>query len=250
MPNISADPIDSRDGGEMIHLPTAHNSAKLGDIAEPILLPGDPMRAKFIAENHLADVRQYNKVRGMLGYTGVYKGARISIQGTGMGGPSLSIYAYELIHGYHVKRLIRIGSAGALQDNLKLGDLIGATAASYNTDYSRQLNLPGTVVPAASFNLMTMAKSIADKADIPLKIGPIFSSDQFYTPNGVKDLLPWKRAGMLAVEMEGAALYLTAQAAQVEALCLLAISDLPSLHTPQRSTVGANLANTCIPLVA
>lgn len=211
----------------MIQIPTAHNSAKAGDIAETILLPGDPMRAKFIAENYLDNVTQYTKVRGMFGFTGYYKGVRVSVQGTGMGGPSMSIYAYELIHGYHVKRLIRIGSAGALQDSLKLGDIIGATAASYDTDYSRHMHLAGTIAPAASFELLMSAKTAADKTDIPLRVGPILSSDQFYTPNGVNDLIPWKKAGLLAVEMEGAALYLIAQAAQKEALCLLTVSDLP-----------------------
>lgn len=207
--------------------PTAHNGAKLGDIAETILLPGDPMRAKYIAENYLEDVVCYNEVRGMFGFTGRYKGERISVQGTGMGGPSMSIYAHELIHGYHVKRLIRIGSAGAMDDSLSLGDLIAATSASYDTDYNRRLGLPGTIAPAASFPLLCIAKQKADKADIPLHIGPILSSDQFYAPNGVEDLLPWKTARLLAVEMEAAALYLTAQMAHVEALCLLTVSDLP-----------------------
>lgn len=207
--------------------PTAHNSATVGDIAETILLPGDPMRAKFIAEAYLTDVVQYTKVRGMFGYTGYYQGKRVSVQGTGMGGPSMSIYAYELIHGYNVKRLIRIGSAGALQDDLGLGSLIGVTAASYDTDYSRQRQLTGTLVPAASFGLLSKAKMAADKAGVPMHVGAVLSSDQFYTPHGVQDLLPWKQAGMLAVEMEAAALYLVSQAARVEALCLLTVSDLP-----------------------
>ncbi len=210
-----------------MQVPTAHNQANKGDIAETILLPGDPLRAKFIAETYLEDAVQYTKVRGMYGYTGFYKGNRVSVQGTGMGGPSMAIYSYELIYGYGVKRLIRIGSAGALQDSLQLGDLIGATATSYDTDYNRQRHLAGTIAPAASFNLLLAAKMIADKKNLSIDFGPILSSDQFYTPQGVEDLIPWKEAGLLAVEMEGASLYLTAQSAQVEALCLLTISDLP-----------------------
>jgi purine-nucleoside phosphorylase len=212
---------------QIMQVPTTHNSAKHGDIAESILLPGDPLRAKYIAENYLEHVVQYTNVRGMLGFTGTYKGERISVQGTGMGGPSMGIYAYELIHGYGVKRLIRIGSAGALQDSLRLGDLIGASTASYDTDYNRQWHIPGTIVPAASFQLLLAASQAAESFGLSLKIGPILSSDLFYTPNGTEDLKPWKRAGLLAVEMEAASLYLTAQAAQVEALCLLTVSDLP-----------------------
>jgi purine-nucleoside phosphorylase len=211
----------------MVPTPTTHNNAKLGDIAESILLPGDPLRAKYIAENYLENAVCYTQVRGMLGFTGTYKGVRVSVQGTGMGGPSMGIYAYELIHGYQVKRLIRIGSAGALQDSLHVGDIIGASAASYDTDYSRSWNLPGTITPAASFSLLLAAKLAADKRDQPITIGPILSSDQFYTPNGTDDLIPWKRAGLLAVEMEAASLYLTAQAAGVEAVCLLTVTDLP-----------------------
>ncbi len=210
-----------------MQIPTTHNDAKLGDIAESILLPGDPLRAKYIAENYLENAIQYTNVRGMLGFTGTYNGKRVSVQGTGMGGPSMGIYAYELIHGYSVKRLIRIGSAGALQDTLQLGDLIGASCASYDTDYNRQWHIPGTIVPAASFPLLLGAYRAADALGLSLHIGPILSSDLFYAPNGLEDLLAWKRAGLLAVEMEAASLYLTAQAAHVDALCLLTVSDLP-----------------------
>jgi purine-nucleoside phosphorylase len=207
--------------------PTVHNGAALGQIAETVLLPGDPLRARFIAEQFLTDAECYTKVRGVYGYTGWYKGKRISVQGTGMGGPSMAIYAYELIHAYNAKQLIRIGSAGALQDYLKLGDIVGATAASYNTDYSLQYSVPGTITPAGSFDLLYKAKTRADKSNLKLYSGPVLSSDLFYSLDGLDALEPWKKMGLLAVEMEAASLYLTAQAANIEALCLLTISDLP-----------------------
>lgn len=220
----------------MLPTPTTHNRAVFGDIAESILLPGDPLRAQYIAETYLDDAVRYTHVRGMSGYTGTYQGKRVSVQGTGMGGPSMGIYAYELIHGYGVKRLIRIGSAGALQDSLAIGDLIGASAASYDTDYSRQRKLGGTVVPAASFELLLQGHHYANQLQIPLHVGPILSSDQFYTPGGVDDLLPWKRVGMLAVEMEAASLYMVAQEGGVQALCLLTVTDLP--FTGEEMTSG------------
>ncbi len=220
----------------MLPTPTTHNRASLGDIAESILLPGDPLRAQYIAENYLEDAVRYTHVRGMSGYTGTYHGQRVSVQGTGMGGPSMGIYAYELIHGYGVKRLIRIGSAGALQENLAVGDLIGASAASYDTDYSRQRKLGGTVVPAASFSLLLSAYQQARQLQLPLHIGPILSSDFFYSPGGTDDLLAWKKVGMLAVEMEAASLYMTAQEGGVQALCLLTVTDLP--FTGEEMTSG------------
>jgi purine-nucleoside phosphorylase len=207
--------------------PTVHNSAKLEDIAETILLPGDPLRAKFIAENFLDNIHQYTQLRGILGYTGLYKGVRVSVQGTGMGGPSMGIYSYELIHAYQVKRLIRIGSAGALQENIDLGDLIGVTSASYDTDYKAQLELPGTYSPSSSFLLLQSAYQKAIEMNKKIHMGPILSSDIFYTPHGLESLLPWKKMGLLAVEMEAASLFLNAQMAKVDAMCLLTVSDLP-----------------------
>lgn len=207
--------------------PTVHNGAAFGEIAETVLLPGDPMRAKFIAEQFLDDAKLYSRVRGMYGYTGSYNGKRVSVQGTGMGGPSMGIYSYELIHAYNVKRLIRIGSAGALQAHLELGDLVGVTAAHYDTDYARQFGVPGTLVPAGSFELLQAAARAAAEADIPLRMGTVLSSDMFYHLDGTDALRPWVNVGTLAVEMEAASLYVNAQAANVQALCLLTISDLP-----------------------
>ena len=141
--------------------PTPHNNAKLGDIAETVLLPGDPLRAKFIAETFLEDVVQYNTVRGMYGYTGYYKGKRISVQGSGMGIPSIGIYSYELIHFYGVKNLIRVGSAGAINKDLKLHDVVIGMGACTDSNYASQYNLPGTFAPIASYELMQKAIEVA-----------------------------------------------------------------------------------------
>ena len=218
---------DIHEGGIRMNAPTVHIAAAAGQVAETVLLPGDPLRAQFIAQQFLTDAECYSKVRGMLGFTGWYKGKRISVQGTGMGGPSMGIYAHELIHAYGARRLIRIGSAGALQDHLKLGDLVGVTAASYDTDYHRQLAIPGTLAPAGSFDLLMKARLQAEKTQLTLHAGPVLSSDLFYHPDGTESLRAWQRLGLLAVEMEAASLYVQAQCANIEALCLLTISDLP-----------------------
>lgn len=143
-----------------IKVPTPHNSAKVGDIAETVLLPGDPLRAKFIAENFFDNVVEYNTVRGMLGYTGIYKGRRISVQGSGMGIPSIGIYSYELIHGYGVKNLIRVCSAGAIQSNLELHDIVLGMGACTNSNYGIQYNLKGTYAPIASYELLEKAVNV------------------------------------------------------------------------------------------
>ncbi len=208
-----------------MNVPTAHIQAKHGDIAPIVLLPGDPLRAKYIAQTYLENPQCYNEVRGMLGYTGSYHGARVSIQGTGMGGPSMGIYAHELIHGYGVKHLIRIGTAGALQPHLKLKDLVLGISASYDGAY-RDFQPGGTLVPTASFALLQQAYELAMQAKLPIHAGSILSSDAFYTKDGPEGLKPWKDHGILAVEMEAAALYLAAQRAGVQALCMLTISDL------------------------
>ena len=212
---------------------TPHNSAKKGDIAETILLPGDPLRAKFIAEKFLDDPVQFNGVRNMLGYTGKYKGRPVSVMGTGMGMPSMGIYSYELIHTYGVKNLIRVGSCGAYSDKLKLYDIVFAMGASTNSNYGKQFELPGIYSAIASWDLLYKAKQVADEKNIDVVIGNIFSSDTFYTP---EKNLPEKWASMdvLAVEMEAYALYCNAAAAGVNALTILTVSD--SLVTNERAT--------------
>ncbi|WP_195938853.1 MULTISPECIES: purine-nucleoside phosphorylase [unclassified Romboutsia] len=211
----------------MNNTPTAHNNAKLGDIAETILLPGDPLRAKFIAENFLEDVIEYNTVRGMFGYTGYYKGRRISVQGSGMGIPSIGIYSYELIHFYGVKNLIRIGSAGAINEKLNLHDIVIGMGACTDSNFASQYNLPGSYAPIASYKLLQKAVNIANDKGTTVTVGNILSSDVFYSDTGLSNLEKWKKMGVLCVEMEAAGLYMNAARAGVNALTILTISDCP-----------------------
>ena len=207
--------------------PTPHIGAQVGDIAETILLPGDPLRAKFIAENFLEDVVQYNTVRGMYGYTGYYKGKRISVQGSGMGMPSIGIYSYELIHFYGVKNLIRIGSAGAISDKLDLYDIVIGMGACTDSNFTAQYNLPGTYAPIASYELLQKAVDVAKEQNTEVHVGNILSSDVFYGDSGLDSLRSWQKMGVMCVEMEAAALYMNAARAGVNALAILTISDCP-----------------------
>ncbi|EPZ56024.1 purine nucleoside phosphorylase [[Clostridium] sordellii VPI 9048] len=208
-------------------MPTAHNNAKLGDIAETILLPGDPLRAKFIAETFLDNPVMYNTVRGMYGYTGYYKGKKISVQGSGMGIPSIGIYSYELINFYGVKNLIRVGSAGAINKNLKVHDIVIGMGACTDSNYANQFNLPGIFAPIASYDLLKKSVDIANSKNINVTVGNIVSNDVFYSDSGLDNLAKWNKMGVLAVEMEAAALYMNAARAGVNALCILTISDCP-----------------------
>ena len=208
-------------------VPTPHNNAKLGDIAETVLLPGDPLRAKYIAETFLENPVQYNTVRGMYGYTGTYKGKRISVQGSGMGIPSIGIYSYELIHFYGVKNLIRIGSAGAIQEDLKLHDVVIGMGSCTDSNFANQYGLPGTFAPIANYNLVEKAVSAARNLNVNVRVGNILSSDIFYHEDGLDTLKKWQKMGVLAVEMESAGLYMNAARAGVNALCILTISDCP-----------------------
>ena len=212
---------------------TAHISGSKGEIAETILLPGDPLRAKFIADTYLEDIVQFNDVRNMLGYTGTYKGKRISVMGTGMGVASIGIYSYELIHFYGVKNLIRVGSCGAYDGNLKLYDIIFAMGACTNSNYAHQYNLPGTYSAIASWDLLEKAKKVADKKGIEVNVGNVLSSDVFYNKDS-QAYKRWAEMGILAVEMEAYSLYCNAQAAGVNALTILTVSD--SLVTKQETT--------------
>lgn len=207
--------------------PTPHNNAKLGDIAETVLLPGDPLRAKFIAETYLEEVVQYNTVRGMFGYTGYYKGKKISVQGSGMGIPSIGIYSYELIHFYGVKNLVRIGSAGAINENLKPHDVVIGMGACTDSRYAAQYDLPGTYAPIASYELMQKAIEKAKEQGTNVTVGNILSNDVFYSDAGLDNLAKWKKMGVLCVEMEAAGLYMNAARAGVNALAILTISDCP-----------------------
>ncbi len=208
----------------MLQIPTPHIAACEGEIAKTVLLPGDPLRAKFIAETFLEDVTCFNTVRNMLGFTGEYKGKKISVMGSGMGMPSIGIYSYELYNFYDVDRIIRIGSAGGISDEVKLRDLVIGMGASTNSNYAEQFNLPGTYAPLADFKLVRKAVETAEQLEIPVAVGNILSSDVFYHADPTFNDR-WKRMGILCVEMEAAALYLNAAYAKKEALCMLTISD-------------------------
>ena len=208
----------------MGNLPTPHNGAHIGQIAKTVLMPGDPLRAKFIAETYLEDVKCFNQVRNMLGYTGTYKGKEITVMGGGMGMPSIGIYSYELFNFYDVDNIIRIGSAGALQDSLDLKDLVIGMGACTDSNFANQYQLPGTYAPIASYSLMQKAIEAAKKHNIPVVVGNVLSSDVFYNANDKANDL-WKNMGVLAIEMEAAALYMNAAKSGKNALCLLSISD-------------------------
>lgn len=200
-----------------------HISAKPGDIAETVLLPGDPLRAKAIADNFFTDAVCYNNVRGMLGYTGTYKGKRISVQGTGMGMPSLAIYVNELIQ-LGAKRLIRVGTCGAYQPDLEVGQVIIASSASTDSNINTHYFPEASYAPTANFELLLAAYNAAKAKGIEAKVGPIFSSDIFYQDDPLH-YKKWADFGILAVEMESAALYALAAKHQVEALSILTVSD-------------------------
>ena len=203
---------------------TPHNSASKGQIAETVLLPGDPLRAKFIAENFLNNVEQFNAVRNMFGYTGTYNERKVSVMGTGMGCPSIGIYSYELIHMYGVKNLIRIGSCGAYDPRLNLYDIILVMGASTDSNYAAQYNLPGIYSATASWELLSRAKKIADENNISTTVGNIVTSDVFYHDNP-ESWRSWAKMGCLAAEMESYALYCNANRAGVNALTILTVSD-------------------------
>ena len=203
---------------------TPHIGANKGDIAETLLLPGDPLRAKYIAETFLEDVVQYNNVRGMLGFTGTYKGKRVSVQGTGMGVPSIGIYTHELINEYGVKNLIRIGTAGSIQENIKIRDVVIAMSASTDSAINKLRFNGADYAPTASSELFLKAHEIGVKKGLSMKAGNVLTSDTFYgdDPEAWKK---WAKFGVLCVEMETAQLYTTAAKFGVNALTLLTISD-------------------------
>jgi purine-nucleoside phosphorylase len=210
-----------------------HIGAKKGDVAETVLLPGDPLRAKWIAETFLKDVVCYNKVRGMLGFTGSYKGKRVSVQGTGMGIPSTLIYANELIKKFEVKNLIRVGSAGSYQKEVKIRDIVFAMAASTTSGLNSQRFHGASYAPTANFELFNKAVTIAKDKNIVIKAGNILSADEFYADD-FNDYKHWANFGVLCVEMETAGLYTVAAQNNAKALSILTISD--SLVTGEETT--------------
>ena len=217
----------------MSNIPTPHITAKEGDFARTVLMPGDPLRAKYIAENFLTDAVVVNNVRGVNGYTGMYNGKRVSVMASGMGMPSMGIYSYELFKFYDVDNIIRIGTAGSLQPDLKIRDLAIAMGACTDSNYAAQYELPGTFAPIASFDLLRKAVDQAEKmGNIGYKVGNVASSDVFYSERPTMEA--WQKMGVLAVEMETAALYMNAARTGKNALTICTISD--SLVTGEVTT--------------
>ena len=207
----------------MTTTPTPHIGAKFGEIAETVIMAGDPLRVKLMAEKFLENAVQFNNVRGMLGYTGTYLGKRVSVMGHGMGMPSIGIYTYELYNFYGVKTIIRVGSAGCIQKDLRVGNLVIALGACTNSNYASTYELPGTFAPIADFDLARQAAETCDRLGFNYKVGNVLSSDVFYGENPHTD--KWINMGVLAVEMEIAALYMNAARSRNRALGICTISD-------------------------
>lgn len=212
-----------------------HIAAGPGQVAEAVLLPGDPLRAQYVAETYLEQAVCYSRVRGMLGFTGLYRGKRVSVQGTGMGIPSISIYAHELIADYGARRLIRIGTCGSLQEGMELGDVIFALAASTDSAVNRIRFQGADYAAVPSFELLLAAYEYARSKAVPVRVGPVLTSDTFYADDPDFWKL-WARYGVLAAEMESAALYTVAAAQGAQALSILTVSD--SLVTGATATAA------------
>lgn len=203
---------------------TPHNSAAIGQIASTVLMPGDPLRARFIADRFLKNVQLVNDVRNMLGFTGEYHGKRVTVMGTGMGAASTGIYAHEFIHHYGVKQLIRVGSTGSIQAHVNVNDIVIAHGASTDSNFADQFRLPGQMAALADFQLLMKAANHAEQMNLNYHVGNVVSSDYFYHDDK-ENWKSWARMGILALEMEAHALYLTAARAGVKALTLLTVSD-------------------------
>ena len=214
----------------MLHTPTPHISAKPGDFGKTVLMPGDPLRAKFIAENFLENPVLVNNVRGVQGHTGTYKGVKVSVMASGMGRPAIGIYSHELYNGYGVENIIRVGSAGAIQENIDLYDLVLAQGACTDSNWASQFHLPGTFAPIADFQLLSEAVKAAENLGATYHVGNVNSSDVFYgdhvgVPEGLDSVYGLKKMGVMALEMEAAALYMNAARYGKRALCICTISD-------------------------
>ncbi len=220
--------------------PTPHISSKPGDFAKTVLMPGDPLRAKYIAENFLEDAVLVNNVRGVQGYTGFYKGKRVSVMASGMGQPAIGIYSYELYNFYDVETIIRVGSCGSFSPDLHARDIIVAMGACTNGNYASQYNLPGAFCPIADFDLVRRAAEECEKAGVNYRVGNIFSSDMFY--DDANSGMQWAKMGVLGVEMESAALYCNAARAGKKALCICTVSD--SFIYPEENTTAEERQNS------
>ena len=204
-------------------IPTPHNTAKKGDIAKKVLMPGDPLRAKYIAETYLENPVCFNTVRNMFGYTGTYKGQQVSVMGGGMGMPSMAIYSYELFKFFNVKNIIRIGSAGSINQNIKVRDIVIGMGACTNSNYASQYGLSGTFAPICSYKLLRTCTETATELGLEFKVGNLYSSDTFYDDSA--STAEWAKMGVMAVEMESAALYMNAARLGKDALAICTVSD-------------------------
>ncbi len=214
----------------MLTTPTPHIAAKPGDFGKTVLMPGDPLRAKFIAENFLENPVLDNNDRGVQGYTGTYKGVRVSVMASGMGMPAIGIYSHELYNGYGVENIIRVGSAGAIQEDIDLYDLVIAQGACTDSNFAHQFHIPGTFAPIASYALLSAAVEAAEENGARYHVGNVNSSDVFYgdhegVPEGLDSVYALKKMGVMALEMEAAALYMNAARYGKRALCICTISD-------------------------
>ena len=222
---------------------TPHNGAEKGAFAKTVLMPGDPLRAKFIAETFLDNAVLVNNVRGIQGYTGTYQGVPVSVMASGMGCPSIGIYSYELFTQYGVDNIIRIGSAGAISADLKLRDVVAGMGACTNSSYAKQYRLPGTFAPIANFELLEAAVSAARELGVRMPVGNLFSSDTFY--DAAASTMEWAKMGCMAVEMEAAALYCNAAYTHRRALAICSISDSivtgEELSADERQTTFTNM---------
>lgn len=208
----------------MSQTPTIHNAAKYGEIAKTVLMPGDPLRAKYIAEKFLEEPKLVSDVRNIYCYTGSYQGKEVSVMASGMGAGSMSIYSYELFHFYDVDNIIRVGSAGGLHPSLKLRDVVIAIASSTDNGYAKHFELPGTFAPCADYSLIEKAVAYGKANDLSVRVGPVVSGEGFYYSEEWFD--KWSKMGILAAEMESAALYMNAAEAGKKAVALCTISDL------------------------
>ncbi len=224
---------------------TPHIDARPGDFGKTVLMPGDPLRAKFIAEHYLKNAQLVNNVRGIQGYTGSYKGVKISVMASGMGMPSMGIYSYELFKFFDVDQILRIGSAGSIREDVKLREIVLGAGACTNSNYAKQYHLRGTFAPIADFDLLRTCVQEAEKLGLTYHVGNLFSSDTFYDA-GEGDTLAWSKMGVMAVEMEAAALYMNAAFCGKRALAICTVSD--SLVTGE-ATTAAERQNTFIDMM-
>ena len=235
----------------MAKTPTPHIGAQYGDIAETVIMAGDPLRVKLMAETFLEEPKLFNQVRGMLGYTGTYKGKRVSVMGHGMGIPSISIYTYELYNFYGVKKIIRVGSAGSIHPDLNIGDLAIAMGACTDSNYAAQYEMPGTFAPIADFDLLRGAVDECERRGFHYRVGNVMSADVFYSENAHND--KWINMGVLAIEMEIAALYMNAARSGNRALGICTISDNiitgEALSAEERQNTFTNMMKVAFSLV-